>query len=436
VPDRLRAQSLPRAISTRRLIGSFALPSLAVLAAVAVAVGALVHRETDSQARRTSRIVTGVVARSVVAPALSDRLMEGDPATVAAFDAFVRRRVLNRFVAHVVLRTGEGRVVYADQPGRPPSVVLPPTAAERQLLIQDPDDRRTMLVALPSHPDELASITAVSGPRGPLLVELDVRRAAVAGRASAAFRLLLAIALGALACVWILQLPIVVSLGRRFRRVHADREALLVQLLDAQAGERRRIAADLHDGVVQDLAGIALSLRATAADLSSLSPAAATQRLDRAADGTVESMRRLRSLLLDIYPPALSRSTLEAAISDLVAPLRAAGLSVTAAIDPPELDREAIDLIYRVAREAIRNVAAHANASSVRIRLLPAGGGATLEISDDGDGFAPDAPRAAEVGGHFGLRLLRDRARDAGATLRISSTPGQGTTITLEVPAP
>ena len=417
------------------MIGSFALPSLAVFAAVALAVGTLVHRETDSQARRTSRIVSSVVAHSVIAPAVSERLLAGDTATVAAFDALIRRRVLNRYVAHVLLRTAQGHVVYSDQPGRP-RVDLPPTAAEQRLLTQHPDDRPTMFVALSSHPDLLASISAVSGPRGPLLVELDVRRAAVAGRASAAFRLLLAIALGALAFVWILQLPIVVSLARRFRRVQADREALLVQLLDAQAGERRRIAADLHDGVVQDLAGIALTLRATATDLSSLSPSAATQRLDRAADGTVESMRRLRSLLLDIYPPALSRSTLEAAISDLVAPLRAAGLSVTTAIDPPDIDHDAIDLIYRVAQEAIRNVAKHANASSVRIMLVPAGRGATLEISDDGDGFAPDAPRAAEAGGHFGLRLLRDRAGDAGATLRISSTLDQGTTITLKVPAP
>src|SRR5262249_11774414 len=142
---------------------------------------------------------------------------------------------------------------------------------------------------------------------------------------------------GALAVLYLIQLPLAYSLARRLRRRQQEREALLRRAIDASDLERRRIAADLHDGAVQRLAGVSLSLAAAAGGNG-------TSRRDQepslraavseAAAETRETIRELRTLLVDIYPPTLQRSGLRAALSDLVAPLRAAGIAVT--IDVPE----------------------------------------------------------------------------------------------------
>ena len=125
--------------------------------------------------------------------------------------------------------------------------------------------------------------------------------------------------------------------------------------------ERRRIAADLHDGTVQRLAGVSLSLAASANALGGAEDGGkAGSALTRAAAETRETIRELRTLLVDIYPPTLQRSGLLAAMNDLVAPLRAAGIAVT--LDVPEdlqLPSGTEALLYRVAQEALRNARTH-----------------------------------------------------------------------------
>jgi len=91
-------------------------------------------------------------------------------------------------------------------------------------------------------------------------------------------------------------------------------------------------------------------------------------------------------------------------------------------------------LLFRAAQESIRNITAHAEAEHVRVRLERAGNNAILEITDDGRGFAQARAEAARTEGHLGLRLLADLAHDNGATLNLASTPGEGTTVLVEVP--
>ena len=114
-------------------------------------------------------------------------------------------------------------------------------------------------------------------------------------------------------------------LDRRLRETQEEREALLVARWRRLRDERRRIAAELHDGVVQDLAGISYSLSAAA----QAEPSATTRgTLAAAAAGTRGAMRRLRSLLVEIHPPNLRASGLEAALDDAAARLRARGVDV------------------------------------------------------------------------------------------------------------
>jgi signal transduction histidine kinase len=82
----------------------------------------------------------------------------------------------------------------------------------------------------------------------------------------------------------------------------------------------------------------------------------------------------------------------------------------------------------------VRNAAAHGEAGRIAIEVSRRDGSASLLVSDDGLGFSVDEALARPAEGHFGLRLLSDQARDAGGTLEINSTPGQGTRLHLEVP--
>ncbi|HEY6746482.1 MAG TPA: sensor histidine kinase, partial [Mycobacteriales bacterium] len=198
--------------------------------------------------------------------------------------------------------------------------------------------------------------------------------------------------------------------------------------------ERRRIAGDLHDGVVQDLAGVAFSLGAAARNPARDPEDTATVR--EAAEQVRDGVRSLRSLLVEIYPPNLYDEGLEAALSDLLARLEPRGIETSLRVDAPldKLDLDATQLIYRAAQEGVRNVVAHADAARVSIAVTAVKDCVVLEVSDDGRGLpGPDLPQRP---GHLGLRALGGLAATMGASLTLSSTPGKGTVLALEMPTP
>ncbi len=240
--------------------------------------------------------------------------------------------------------------------------------------------------------------------------------------------------LGALVLLSLLQVPLVLSLARRLRRTQYQREDLLRNALEATQEERRRIAGDLHDGVVQDLAGVAFSLGAAARHPGRDPDDAAAVRA--AADQVRDGVRSLRSLMVEIYPPNLYDEGLEAALSDLLARLEPRGIETSLRVDAPldTLDMDAVQLIYRAAQEGVRNVVAHADATKVSIAIYGERDSIVLEVSDDGRGLpGPDLPQKP---GHLGLRALGGLAATMGASLTLSSTPGKGTVLALEMPTP
>lgn len=225
----------------------------------------------------------------------------------------------------------------------------------------------------------------------------------------------------------------------RLQRGHRERERLLANAIAASTHERQMIAADLHDGVVQDLAGVAFGLapltaaaqrRGDDTDADILRDATATLR---------QGVRELRSLLLEIYPPNLEAAGLRAALSDLLSPLEAEGIATSLDVDGDgsrSADPSAGDaLVYRVAREAIRNAQRHAKPSHVTLSVRHHPDVTRLTVTDDGAGFSPEDRVRARGDGHVGLSLLTDVVAQAAGTLEVRSAPGAGTTVTLEVPA-
>jgi signal transduction histidine kinase len=158
--------------------------------------------------------------------------------------------------------------------------------------------------------------------------------------------------------------------------------------------------------------------------------------IDRAAADTRQSIRELRTLLVDIYPPALRRAGLKAALSDLLAPLEARDIATRLDVPPDlELPSDAESVVYRVAQEALRNVAKHAQARQVTVCAARDDGHAVLRVEDDGLGFASSPDPGPKPADHFGLRIMSDLARDAGGRLMVDTAPHAGTKIHLEVPA-
>jgi signal transduction histidine kinase len=239
------------------------------------------------------------------------------------------------------------------------------------------------------------------------------------------------ITIGALIMLQLIQIPLAWSMARRLQSSQRERERLLRHALEASDAERRRIASDLHDGVVQELTGVSLTLAAQGRGDS----IDRTKALDASA-AIRASIKSLRSLLVEIYPPNLQEEGLQSAIGDLLSGLEARGIDTRLEADVGDqvVDPEASALVYRVAQEALRNVVTHAAAKHVRVTLLVVGESVRLIVDDDGRGFSAGILEARITDGHVGLRSLAGLVADLAGTLNVLSEPGAGTRVEVVIP--
>jgi signal transduction histidine kinase/GAF domain-containing protein len=200
----------------------------------------------------------------------------------------------------------------------------------------------------------------------------------------------------------------------------------------ARDAERRRVARDLHDSVLQTLYGIALG----AESIRSLVPRE-VERVPPVAEYVVQlarsALEEMRALILELRPEALAQDGLVASLRRLVAPMTSRhGLRLTLDVGPePPASLEVKEAVFRVAQEALHNVARHARASHVQLLLGAEDGHLLLEVSDDGVGFDVDA----DFAGHVGQKSMHERADLVGGTLEVTSAPGAGTCVRLRVPS-
>jgi two-component system NarL family sensor kinase len=417
-----------------------------LLAACLVGAGTffVVSRDAESQAIQHAKDITQVEATGIVQPALSDSLLHRDPAAIGALDTIVRQRILSRDVVRVKLWTSDGTVIYSDesrligrrftlgsaelasfQGGAIDAGVSDLTDAENQY---ERSFGKLLQVYLPVHT-----------PGGtPLLFETYQRYQAISQYQQSVWGSFLPVLLTGLAILFLVQIPLAVGMARRLRASLAERQVLLERVINASEQERRRIARDLHDGVVQRLAAVTFSLSAMARRLISGSNGAAASNVpdvEHAAGETRAAMRDLRTLIVEIAPPNLHAEGIDNALRDLLEPLAGGGVAVK--LEAPSgtaLSATTTTLLFRVAQEALRNAGKHAGASHVEVRLHNRGDHVRLEIDDDGRGFSAEDLESRRRDGHVGLSLLRDLVADAGGSLRVESAPGSGTQISVEVP--
>jgi signal transduction histidine kinase len=423
----------------RNPVWQFALSVL--LAAVLVGAGSAYFFRSagTSQAIKQARVVAATIARTAIEPSLDNSIVAGNRQAIASLDRVVRRYVVRGDVVRVKLWTPAGRIVYSDEHRLIGSVY--PLGDEDLETIRtgrasaDISDLNKAENRYERQFGKLLQVyLRVTTPNEqPLLFETYQRYSSVSASGYSLWLAFLPVLLGALALLAVVQLSLAWSLARRLRGGQQERERLLLRAIQASNTERRRIAADLHDTVVQDLAGISLSLGAAA---SQAGEGETRSLLERGAAATRQSIRRLRSLLVDIYPPNLQAEGLSAALSDLLEPLAEHQVETSLDVrDSVHLSPAGEQLVFRCAQEALRNVAAHSGARNVTVTLSENGGETVrLTVEDDGKGFTPADVAAKQASGHLGMTLLADAAADFGAQLKVDSEPGRGTRVVLEVP--
>jgi signal transduction histidine kinase len=236
--------------------------------------------------------------------------------------------------------------------------------------------------------------------------------------------------------IFLLQAALLIGLAwQRIHRRRAEGEAMTLsgRLITAHEDERRWLARELHDDITQRLAGLAIdAARLSAAELSP----ADTEARRSIRGGLVQLSEDVHDLSYRLHPSVLDDLGLVEALKaecERVARVESIQVNVQADRLPQSMPKEVALGIYRVAQEALRNVARHAKASMVQLSLALNEGGLLLTITDNGRGFDPGAPARRPSVGHASMR---ERIRSLGGKLDIQSTPGMGSTVVAWVPIP
>ncbi len=199
--------------------------------------------------------------------------------------------------------------------------------------------------------------------------------------------------------------------------------------------ERQRIGMDLHDGVIQSIYAVGLTLEYVTSQLAEGDTVGAVERLKGAMEALNNTIRDIRAYILDLRPRRFEGDDLIVGLQRLLAEFKANTLMTVEFTADPTADRqlapEARLALFHIVQEALSNAARHSRASRVEVRLLDGGVEVVLSLKDNGRGFDPE--RAERRVGH-GLLNMRDRAAAIGGELTIESPDGQGTEVRVRLP--
>jgi signal transduction histidine kinase len=209
-------------------------------------------------------------------------------------------------------------------------------------------------------------------------------------------------------------------------RLHQQVEKLAV------IEERQRLARELHDSVTQSLYSVTLFADAARLALDSDNETEAIENLNELRNMAREAMLDMRLLIFELHPPILEKEGLVAAVKIRLESVEArSGINTQLIVEgerrlPLSIESE----LYRISQEALNNVVKHAKAHHIKVKLLFEQRGLLMEIWDDGKGFDPNlAGRSSGMG----LRGIKERVQKINGELSVSSTPGNGSTIGVEL---
>ena len=424
-----------RSASVGRTVAILALLGVLVIVLVTGAGYFVIRRIAVDRAIEDARQLTLLSSR-VVEQRVSNGILKGDAFATGQVATVINDAVLHDPIVHVKLWGPDGTILYSDEP----KAIGKKYASGAQELAELGKDETSAEISDLTAPENtyeegsgplLEVYTPIETPGGDkLLFETYQRYSSIDEQRQQLLRSFLPVLVIALIALALLLIPLGWILARRLQRSAREREEALQRSLDVSDRERRRIAGDLHDGPVQELAGLSMRLSASA---ESTADPAQQQVLRESATAVRGSVRTLRSAIVGVYPPNLEASGLGPALEDLTSRLRHEGLAVSLDVSDPAGYGSVVDqLLYRVCQEALRNVEKHAGASHVVVSVGRDDGSAVLTVTDDGRGI----PAEAAGEGHMGLQIVDDLVRDAGGTLAVAPGPSGGTVVRVEVPTP
>jgi len=215
----------------------------------------------------------------------------------------------------------------------------------------------------------------------------------------------------------------------------ARQEDFSRQLIASQEGERKRIAAELHDGLSQSL--VIIKNRALLSLSAPEDHERAFEQLREIAEAVTQVIDEVEEIIYDLCPIQLDRLGLTGAIEDLLANVADShALEITKDLDDIAglLSKEAETNLYRIVQESVNNVVKHAEAGRVEVKMKRSPGLIELTIKDDGKGFVPGEAQNGLRRGGFGLNGIVERTRLLGGAPLIESAPGRGTVISVKLP--
>jgi len=364
-----------------------------------------------------TRGIAGVLSFERVLQLIVDRVRELVDAQYAALGIADDRGVLERFVTSGLSREARERIG-----------PLPRGLGLLGLLIHDATSVRTPDIAShpksygfpPHHPPMSSFLGVPITVRGRVVGDLYMTNKRAAPEFSAADQ--------AVVEMFALHAGIAIENARLHEEVHRL----------AVVEERERIGQDLHDGIIQSLYALGLSLE-DVPEFMVTDPAEAQARIERAIDGLHLAIRDIRNFIFGLRPERLAQVGLVGGLAAIADEFR---LNTVIDLDfvaddalNEELPAELTVQLLQVAQEALSNIARHSGATQARIAVTAGadGDGVNLEIADNGVGFDPDASRSED---HRGLVNMRSRVGSIGGRLEVVSGPDSGTRIIVRVPRP
>lgn len=417
----------------RVAIQRFLIMGLMALVIVATPVTLWVRALTLEHSLQSAEERTERMAQHAIAPFVTDELLAGDPEAIELLETVTAPRIKDESVDRIKVWDEEGRIVYSDVPeliGQ--QFELPEDArhlfeggeAHATLEQQDESENR-----FETGKGELVEVyvKADAAAGMPLVFEAYFPDDDVRAEQNGLVLGMVPAFLVSLAVLQLAQLIPAVAMAKRLQAYHQDRRRLLQQAIAASDLERRRIARDLHDEVIQDISGLSYALEAE----EMRSTEAQRPLLAQARSILQHNVTVLRGMTTELYPPDLAELGLPTALARLGDLLMTQGITVEYELPKEiDLDKSQAAMYYRVAREVLMNVSKHAQATHVKLSLLPEPDKVVLQIADNGRGFdvSDGSPE-----GHLGLQLIRDTVAEAGGSLDIRSVPGEGTCVTTSL---
>lgn len=416
--------------AVRHAIVRFLVTGLIVLLVVAVPVTLWVRRVSHDIVVQDVLELTQRLADHAVPPAVIDDLRAGDPVALAQVEDRLAPWITDETILRVKIWSAEGEVLYSDVPELIGSTFeLEPWA--QVLLAGGPGtvsvgDQAEDENVYEAGSGELVEVYVAShaSAQDPLLVEVYFDDEVLLGPQGHILLGMTPVLLVSMAVLQGAQLIPGIRLARQVRERQRERRAILQQAIEAGERERVRLAAALHDDILQDLAGLAYTLEPVEDAAPGQDPGAVLRRI----------IVKLRAITSDLYSSPMDADSLPSALGILAERARSREITTVVHIDQDSgLDEAQATACHRIAREAMMNIIKHAQATFVRLGLARRGSDVTLSITDDGVSFDTDAPVAP---GHFGLRMMTDVAESVGARLAKRSSPAGGTEIIVTFPAP